>query len=119
MPKTRRLVAGEEAGISSRQHRRPCSDCPWARAALPGWLGNLTADEWLRIAHGESTAECHGLTGADGPWSCAGLSIYRTNVGKVPRDHGAMKLPANRDSVFATPMEFKAHHGKLVRGEDG
>lgn len=49
---------------------------------------------------------CHVLKGAQ----CAGLAIYRANVCKSPRDPNAIKLPADREKVFATPMEFRMQH---------
>lgn len=98
----KQLITADEAP----QITKPCSDCPWARHALAGWLGALSADEWLAAAHGEATADCHALKGPQ----CAGMAIYRANVAKLPRDPKALKLPADREAVFATPSEFKEHH---------
>lgn len=106
MRKKRQLITADEATPAKRQHEVPCSDCPWSRAALPGWLGSLSVDEWLQVAHGEGTAECHTKTGAQ----CAGLAIYRANVAKRPRDPDALRLAADRDRVFAWPGEFREHH---------
>ena len=106
---TRRLISSEEAIPARGQHKRPCSDCPWARKALNGWLGDLTAEEWVRAAHGEATVECHALTGVQ----CAGIAIYRRNVGKVPRDPDQLRLPADRLLVFSNPVEFLTHHAKV------
>lgn len=105
-PPQGKLISAREAQQAKGQHVRPCGDCPWARGALPGWLGSLTADEWLQVAHGEGSAECHSAHGA----RCAGLAIYRTNVGKRPRDPEALILPADRDACFSSPAEFKKHH---------
>lgn len=111
----KRLVSSAEAKESKTQHRTPCSDCPWARTALPGWLGGLTAQEWVGIAHGEikDIVPCHTV----GNQQCAGLAIYRANVCKVPRDRLALRLPANRKTVFSNPPEFTAHHAKRI-GKD-
>ena len=106
MKRKRQLISSEEAEVAVAQHRRPCSDCPWARTALNGWLGSSTPEEWLRYAHGEGTSECHTLLGAQ----CAGFAIYRANVCKVPIDRNALVLPPDRERVFATPMEFLEHH---------
>jgi len=38
------------------------------------------------------------------------MAIYRANIGKLPRDRSALRLPVDRVAVFATPMEFQAHH---------
>jgi hypothetical protein len=109
----KQLISGEEARPAKRQHKTPCSDCPWARRALPGWLGNPTADEWLRSAHGESLIDCHTRIGMQ----CAGSAIYRANMAKVCRSPEILTLPPNKLIVFATPMEFKAHHEKGPSGK--
>ncbi len=102
----RRLVSGDEAKPTTKQHTKPCGDCPWRKDALAGWLGSRTADEWLRSAHGEDAMYCHTRLGPQ----CAGAAIYRANVCKKPRDPEALKLPADREKVFTTPREFKDHH---------
>lgn len=111
MAKKRQLLTNEDAKPRSTQHKSPCSDCPWARKALPGWLGSLTADEWVVVAHGDGVVPCHTV----GNQQCAGMAIYRANVCKSvrPQDPPAVVLPADRKKVFASPMEFKEHHGKM------
>lgn len=107
-----RLISGEEARVVSRAPTEPCSDCPFSRNSLPGWLGTLSVDEWLRSVHGECVIDCHALIAEDGSaFQCAGAAIYRSNVAKKcwPRT-GALELPKNKTKVFVTPMEFRAHH---------
>lgn len=106
MSARRRLVSGDEAKRATRQHTRPCGDCPWRRDALPGWLGSLTIDEWLRATHGEARIDCHTLRGVQ----CAGAAIYRGNVCKSPRDPKILRLPADRTTVFASPTQFIDYH---------
>lgn len=107
----KQFVSGDEAVPTPKQPTAACSDCPWARAALPGWLGNLTADEWIQAAHSEGSADCHALKAEDGSaYACAGLAIYRANVCKSVRDPNALKLAADRGKVFANPLQFKEHH---------
>ena len=72
----RRLISSDEATPAGKQPIRPCSDCPWARASLPGWLGGLSTREWLELAHGEVRIECHVHPDAE----CAGAAVYRANV---------------------------------------
>lgn len=100
------LKSSDDAVPAKCQHKAPCSDCPWSRRALQGWLGGQSADDWLQHAHGEAKVECHTLSGA----GCAGIAIYRANVCKSQRDPRALILPADREKVFATPMQFKEHH---------
>ncbi len=92
----------------------PCRECPWARKSARGWVGNIAPEEWVVIATREVTIPCHlagpkGLLGGGGK-QCAGAAIYRSNTGKRPRDPEIYHLPPDREVVFATPMEFVAHH---------
>lgn len=109
----RKLVSHDEAEQADGQHTEPCSDCPWSRDALHGWLGDRTVDDWLQAVHGESQIYCHTLLGAQ----CAGSAIYRANVCKLPRDEGCLRLKADRAAVFASPAEFKTYHQR-VRGRE-
>lgn len=106
----RRLVSADEAVPATRQHTKPCGDCPWRRDSLPGWTGGLAPQTWVRAAHGDEGINCHTRIGAQ----CAGSAIYRANVCKVPRDPEILRLPKDREKVFATPNEFLAHHGPHV-----
>lgn len=87
------------------QHTRPCSDCPWARTALPGWLGNMTAEDWVQAGHSDGIIECHTTDK-----QCAGAAIYRANVCKAPRDPNALRLTPDVTRVFKSPQEFREHH---------
>jgi len=106
---TKQLISSDEAVDAKCQHERPCSDCPWARTSLNGWLGGATDDQWLRTAHSDQKVPCHTLRGVQ----CAGLAIYRANVAKTPRDPSVLVLPKDHSAVFSTPMEFVEHHSKL------
>lgn len=107
----RRAITSDEAKPATRQHKKPCVDCPWARRALRGWLGKMPADGWVQAAHGETYIECHVHTGVQ----CAGAAIYRANVCKLPRHPEALRLPADRVLVFASPTEFLTHHAQSER----
>ena len=100
------LRTAEDAKPAARQHMKPCGDCPWARTALAGWLGNMSVDEWLQAAHGEALIDCHTVSNQQ----CAGSAIYRANVCKLVRDPSILKLKPDRQLVFASRMEFRAHH---------
>lgn len=109
MTKRRYLITADEAVETRGQTKRPCSDCPWARSALPGWLGSATKEEWIAVAHGEAKVDCH--TRQDN--QCAGLAIYRGNVCKSVRDPSVLRLPADPRAVFARPREFLDHHAQV------
>lgn len=105
--KTRKqLVTIDDAKPCDSQPSNPCSDCPWARTALVGWLGGATIEEWLATAHSDSKINCHTLIGPQ----CAGAAIYRSNILKRPRDKTILLLPKNTVTVFANPFEFIKHH---------
>ena len=104
----RQLMTYKDAVLAKGQHKKPCSDCPFARTALPGWLGDKTIEEWIAMVHGETWIDCHTLLGAQ----CAGAAIYRTNNCKNPRDKALLLLPRNPKVVFANPQEFMKHHSQ-------
>lgn len=101
----RKLVSADESEDTLKQHIKPCADCPFARTALKGWLGNLSIDDWIQAAHGESLIDCHVTK----RWECAGAAIYRSNVCKLP-PRGQLDLEPDGKLVFSTPMEFREYH---------
>ena len=107
--KRRQLITSDEAVETRGQTKRPCSDCPFARASLRGWLGGDSKEQWLQYAHGEFKVDCHTRKNNQ----CAGLSIYRANVGKLCREPSILVLPEDTDAVFATPDEFLEHHSRV------
>lgn len=102
---TRRLISRDEAVDGKMQHVRPCSDCPWARTALPGWLGGGSIEDWVRTAHSDTYVDCHAIRNTQ----CAGIAVYRRNVSKLVSPP-LLRLDADHEAVFASPMEFTAHH---------
>jgi hypothetical protein len=103
----KQLISSDEAVQAKCQHVRPCSDCPWARTALPWWLGSNTAEEWLQFAHSNTFIPCHVIDNQQ----CAGVAIYRANALKhVPEP--LLTLPKDHEAVFSTPNQFRDHHKK-------
>lgn len=102
----RQLITGAEAIPVKKQHTSPCSDCPFARNSLPGWLGRMSPEQWMMAAHGETFAECHTRISMQ----CAGMAIFRANVCKSPRSEAILRLPPNQIKVFANNAEFLTHH---------
>lgn len=105
---SRQLISSDEAVDAKHQHTRACSDCPWSRKALNGWLGGVPAESWIRAAHSDTVVDCHVLRGQQ----CAGIAIYRTNVCKSSQPP-MLKLPKDSVTVFSSPMEFLDHHSRL------
>lgn len=93
----------------------PCDECPWRRNSARGWLGPLSADDWLALAHADAPIACHKTIEVSEQWTdatrqCAGAAIFRGNVCKSPRDPRVAVLHADRDRVFGWNDQFKAHH---------
>lgn len=103
--KNGQLKTYREAKPAKKQHTSPCSDCPWARKSLAGWLGANTVDEWLAAAHGDARIDCHTISNQQ----CAGAAIYRANVCKLVVDPTILRLPADTMRVFSF-REFRTHH---------
>jgi len=110
MKRRKQLISSEEAVDGKAQHTQPCSDCPMATTALPGWLGGATPDEYVQLAHSDHVVDCHCIRGTQ----CAGMAIYRANVIKRC-DPPNLNLPKDPVKVFATPMAFVAHHNQHTR----
>lgn len=102
----RRFVSDDQAKPTKTQHKKPCGDCPFARTALKGWLGNYDVATWVSMVHGESHINCHCTTNQ----SCAGAAIFRSNVLKRCRTRDHLELPTDTKLVFATTEEFVNHH---------
>lgn len=109
--KRRQLISSDEAVDGKVQHKRPCSDCPWARTALNGWLGGASIEDWLQRAHSDTFVNCHVVRNMQ----CAGLAVYRRNVCKRV-DPPLLTLEADKKTCFATPHEFRDHHSKSPGG---
>jgi hypothetical protein len=120
------LLTSDQAKPFRRQHKAPCSDCPWARKSLRGWTGAHKIEAWLWIARDYWHAiACHtrriaaGIPQPDkelrraGFWECAGAAIFRANTAvRYFEGRPLLRLPANTVTVFADAHEFSAHHGE-------
>lgn len=104
------LTNSDEAVQGKVQHTKPCHDCPMRRNSIPGWLGGATADEYRSLCHSDAQVDCHAIRGQQ----CAGVAIYRKNVVKRV-EPPLLTLPADREAVFATPMEFVEWHTNVLQ----
>jgi hypothetical protein len=105
----RKLITRSEAKLSSVQHKTPCSDCPFRRDSMPGWLGGNTPEYFMQMANSDFPYSCHTKIGPQ----CAGMAVFRSNICKSPRDPDILVLPKNKVAVFAWHDEFIAHHSRL------
>lgn len=111
MSKVKQCITSDDAIQRPKQHTKPCSDCPWARRSLRGWLGSLLPMQWLQIAFSDAKEPCHVIDNQQ----CAGLAIFRTHICKSPRDRTVLVLPKNPKLVFETAQEFLKHHTRNLR----
>lgn len=110
----RQLITSDRAAVVERQPVKPCGDCPWARAALPGWLGPWNSHQWLALAHGGGHSECHATKGpGNRSWACAGFAIYQANVCKLPEHPAALSWPVPTSP--SVPVNLRAAAVELIR----
>lgn len=108
---------------------KPCSDCPFRRKSMPGWLGASAPERFIGSIMTELPLPCHQTIDYDGDpswkekWEaqeigsiCAGALILSANLCKMPRDREFPRMKSDREQVFATPNEFIDHHRKLGVG---
>lgn len=101
----------------SKQHHKPCKECPFRRGCLPGYLGGSAPEVFVGQAHGNFWLPCHLHSNYEDPdWAsdtskpqCAGAAIYRANTSKRTPPQ-LLTLPKDNDAVFSSPVEFLAHH---------
>lgn len=112
------------------QHPRKeaCSECPFKRESLPGWLGSAESAREFLIPHWdmERPLTCHMEVDWDADEKrqvkmqnkagclCRGLLAMMKNVAKRPRDRilaaARDNVPADRETFFSHPGEFFEHH---------
>jgi hypothetical protein len=102
----RKLITTGEMPPAPKQLTKPCGDCPWRVDALPGWLGPTSPEQWAACVHADGKIVCHVHPNVQ----CAGAAIHRANVVKSPRDPDVLRLPADRENVFALTQHFVAYH---------
>lgn len=91
--------------------KKPCSNCPFKKDALKGWLGADRAEE---IANAHSFT-CHktGETGSGPRKQCAGFMIMKEEDSAFYRllNHEARKYLSEQNKlVFDTIYDFINHH---------
>lgn len=94
--------------------KSPCSECPWRRESWAGYLGPLTAEQWIALAQSDFPIMCHKTIeesdNYEGTFQCAGAATFRANIAKSPRRPDVVTGPVDRENVFASPQEFIEHH---------
>lgn len=100
--------------------KKPCPECPFARATEPDTLGGRDASVYVGQAYGPFWLPCHMAAGYEENKrdpelpQCAGAAMHRDLIGVAPSlPDGLHKLEGDPELVFSTPEEFVAHHRKI------
>jgi hypothetical protein len=91
------------------------------RQSAPGWTGAAIPRELLMGMSSGNAMPCHMTVDYDdSDWKdrledarqCSGQAIYLTHTCTIPRPgpSAALRLPADRETVFGNPLEFLEHH---------
>ena len=110
-----------------KRTRKPCSECPFRKRSLPGWLGPWKLDDFTNvrsgIIHGETRFVCHETVTDDqegelraGNLVCTGSLICRNRSCKSSREPEMAALERDVREHEAVPdimnaWEFEEHHG--------
>lgn len=103
--------------------KKPCSDCPFRKNSLAGWLSDYTPQELHSIVVNEMPFPCHLTHKENLSWEeagkketplCAGALMYMRKAGKSPRKTELAKFVkkiklSDCDNILSVP-EFFAHH---------
>lgn len=99
------------------RHKTPCSECPWRRASLPGWLGGYEPQQFVQqIQFDGPPLPCHKSFDRSGKANavCAGAAIFAKNSCKLPATKLGLEayrqVERDHESVFTRPQEFLDHH---------
>lgn len=102
--------------------KKPCSDCPFRRRAMPGWLGASSPEGFLDCMNRDEPLPCHQTVDYDDPdwlskWQaqengsmCAGTLIFMANKMQRPRTRGFPTMLPDKTEVFSDSLEFVRHH---------
>jgi hypothetical protein len=99
---------------------KPCSDCPFRRKAMPGWLGASSPEGFIDCMERDEPLPCHQTIDYDNnphwlvEWMhqktgnmCAGALIFMAN--KI-QQHPFQKMAKDHENVFSNTIEFVRYH---------
>jgi len=91
--------------------KKPCSNCPFKKDTLKGWLGHDRADDIANC----SSFTCHktGDTGKGPRKQCAGFMILKQEESDFYRllNHAARQfLMKHNNDIFESKEDFIKHH---------
>lgn len=107
----------------SYARRKPCSGCPFRRDAVEDKCGGVDPLRLIGQTVGPFILHCHQEPGYEEKRlrresledlaQCAGAATYRANVGVSNLPEVLHALPADTETVYATPAELLAGVGKI------
>lgn len=97
-----------------KQHKKPCNECPFRRAAPAGYLGSNEARNFVVLSNHDVTLPCHKQMHQPEPAQCAGRAIMWRNQGKLSRTGIVPQLEPDQKNVFSHVREFADHHKIVV-----
>ncbi len=103
---------------------KPCSDCPFRRKAMPGWLGGSAPEGFIDCMQRDEPLPCHQTIDYDDPhwlvkWMgqggdvgnvCAGSLIFMANKIQRPHDPNFPTMKPDHETVFSNSVEFVRYH---------
>lgn len=101
---------------------KPCSDCPFRRKAMPGWLGAGSPESFIDCMQRDEPLPCHQTIDYDNPhwlveWmhqkngnACAGSLIFMANKLQRPHTPGFPTMEPDHETVFSNTVEFVRYH---------
>lgn len=101
-------------------HKKPCRECPWRRASLPGFLGGYEPEQFTQqVQFDGPPLPCHMThDGVEAQAMCAGALIFMRNSCKSAHhpDYGDARaqVEPDRENVFCWSHEFINHHSQNV-----
>lgn len=107
--------------------KKPCAECPFRTASLPGWLGAATPRQFIDTVMSDTAMPCHMTVDyTDDDWKdqirdggsasyCAGALDFFANTCKKSRDW-QRPIGQKNPRVFKGPLAFLEHHTKIHVG---
>jgi hypothetical protein len=103
---------------------KPCSDCPFRRKSMPGWLGAGSPESFIDCMQRDEPLPCHQTIDYDNDprwlekWTsqsgtgkmCAGALVFMANKCQRPHTLGFPTMPRDMENVFSNSVEFVRHH---------
>lgn len=102
---------------------KPCSDCPFRRKSMPGWLGHSSPEGFIDCMQRDEPLPCHQTIDYDDPnwldkWvaqqdtgkMCAGALIFMANKLQRAHDRDFPTMTKDKETVFSNSVEFVRHH---------